>query len=143
MQPGLALPSSPSSMRPSMSHMFNPFSQQARPAALSGPPPPPSYAANPLAQAAPSRPMDRSGAGYMASSRRGHQGNDSTNQRCHLKPSDCCGPGTSSCYFAMPIHSTVAYWKVLYNALHPYGRRHLLCLCMNTSCDLTVDGHSV
>ena len=113
MQPGPALPSSPSSMRPPMSHMFNPFSQQARQAALSGPPPPPSYAASPLAQAAPSRLMDRSGAGYTASSRKGHQGNDASNQECHFKPGNCCGPDKSSCCCARPVHRPAVYLKVL------------------------------
>ena len=91
MVPAPAIPSSPASMRPSMSHMFNQFSQQARPAARSGPlAPPQGYATNHAAQAPPSKPLDRSGAGYMASSRKGHQGYAPSSQEFPLKPGDSC-----------------------------------------------------
>ena len=91
MPPAPALPSSPASMRPSMSHMFNQFSKQARPAARSGPlAPPQGHTANPLAQAPPSRPLDTNGAGYMANSRKGHQGYAPSSREFPLKPGSCC-----------------------------------------------------
>ena len=91
MPPAPALPSSPASISPSMSHMFNQFSQQARPAARPSPlAAPQGYAANPPARPPPNMPLERSGAGYMVSSRKGHQGYAPSSRNFPLKPGDCC-----------------------------------------------------
>ena len=86
--PPTALPSSPASMCPSLSHMFDQLGQQAGSGPMPGPPPPPPqrHMANPHAQAVAGGSLDRTGAGYMASMRKGHQGYASSSGEFPLKP---------------------------------------------------------
>lgn len=120
-----------------MSHMFNQLSQQARSGPMPGPPPPPpqGHMANPHTQA---MPLDRSGAGYMASSRKGHQGYAPSSREFPLKPGNallaCCNQATVSELFALQV------WRKAPCLGHAAGDSacFLSIYCHVTSCIVTV-----